>query len=243
MAQGDPLAALPFLTTAHSLDRENSEYELELASAMTAAGKLALAEPLLDDVLERRPNGGPANLIAARWRAQAGRMAEAEAHYHRAIYGAWPVKQQDASRLAARLELADLLARNGQKQELTGELISLQASAAPSDIPIQKRLASLYLVADAPERAADVYRMLVKKDPSDAVAYEGLGEAELQEGNYSAAGQAFFRAMTRDPRNQTARQRVLILAAVTGLYPTPRSLTSAEKYRRDSGPRTHAHGS
>lgn len=230
LEQGKADAALGPLNNAYSTDRENDTYELKLAEAFAAAGKVSNAEPLLQEVLLREPNSGPANLMAARWMAQAGKMADAEAHYHRAIYGEWPAHQNER-RLSTRMELVDLLARNGQKQELTGELISIEA-LDPASVAVQKKVASLYLYAGSPDRAADIYKALLKKNPSDADAYEGLGNAELQEGNYRQAGQAFFRALLRDPGDKKARERMLTLTAVTGLDPTPRELTSAEKYRR-----------
>ncbi len=230
LEEGKADAAVTLLNNAHSLNRDDDDYELQLAEALAAAGKRTAAEPLLQEVLQREPNSGPANLMAARWMVQSGKMADAEAHYHRAIYGEWPAKQNE-NRLSTRMELVDLLARNGEKQELTGELISIEA-LDPSGVTVRKKLASLYLFAGAPARAVDIYKALLKSDASDADAWEGLGNAQLQEGNYRAAGQAYFRALLRDPGNKRVRDRVMTLTGVTGLDPTPRELTSAEKYRR-----------
>ncbi len=230
LAAGEAKAALEYLNDAYSLERQNSDYELQLATAYWAAAERAAAEPLLQDVLEREPNSGPANLEAARWAAETGKTADAEAHYHRAIYGTWPAKQE-TNPLSTRMELLDLLARSSQKQELISELISVEA-LEPASVSVRNKLASLYLVAGAPNRAAVIYRSLVKEDASDVPAYEGLGNAEIQAGNYRAAGQAFFRALLKDPENRMLRDRVLILSSAIGLDPTPRQLTSAEKYRR-----------
>lgn len=228
--QGKAAAAADLLKDAYALDRENGEYELQLAAALTASGNRAAAEPVLKDVLQRDPNNGRANLLEARMMVQAGNTASAEAHYHRAAYGEWSANA-DGQRLSARLELVDLLARSGQKQQLLGELISLEALAPAGDTS-RKQVASLFIQAGAPGRAAEIYRTLVKTHPRDGAAYEGLANAELQEGDYHAAYQAFFRALLRDPANQSLREHFLTLTTVTGLDPTPRQLTSAEKYRR-----------
>lgn len=147
--------AVETLRTAHALERENIEYELALVTALTEAGRTAEADPLMDDALQREPNDGQTNLIAARLAARKGNAVQAESWYHRAIYGEWPDRAA-SRRLAARMELVDLLASQEQRQELLGELISLQAEA-PEDVAMQRRLAQLFLAAGAPGRAAGVY--------------------------------------------------------------------------------------
>jgi tetratricopeptide (TPR) repeat protein len=234
LAEGNAGKAIDALRDAHALERQNPEYELQLVAALTAAGKTADAEPLLTDILQREPNDARANLTAARLMIREGNMAEAEAYYHRAIYGGWSgdsSPQSAAHRVSTRMELIDLLARNNQKQELLAELISLQAET-PANAEIQKRLGKLFLLAGSPARAASVYEALAGRDPTDIEAYEGMGEAELEQGNYAAAHQAFFRASSRDPANESVRTHLETLETVAELDPTVRQLTSAEKYSR-----------
>jgi Flp pilus assembly protein TadD len=59
-------AAVDSLREAHALERQNPEYEVQLIAALSAAGKTGEAEPLLADILQREPNDGHANLVAAR---------------------------------------------------------------------------------------------------------------------------------------------------------------------------------
>ncbi len=222
--------AVNFLRDARSLQRQNPDYELQLITALAADGKIAEAEPLLTDVLERDPNGGPANLIAARLMNLKGNTSDAEAYYHRAIFGGWP-GDRGARREAARMELIDLLARKNQKQELLAELISIEAESPASD-DIQKRLGKLFLLAGSPARAAGVYAALIGKNPKDIAAYEGMGNAELGQNQYGAAHEAFLGAYLRDPNNASVRAHLQTLNMATELDPTLRRLTSAEKYRR-----------
>ncbi len=121
-----------------------------------------------------------------------------------------------------------------QKQELLAELISLEAEPL-ANAEIRKRLGELFLLAGSPARAASVYQALVEKDPKDIAAYEGLGEAELEEGRYRPAREAFLRAFFRDPNNTSIRARLQTLNTVAELDPTLRQLTSAEKYSRSVG--------
>ena len=230
LADSKAAEAVDALRDAHALERSNADYELQLITALMADGKSAEAEPLLTEILQRQPNDGRANLIAARLTVQKGNTAEAEAYYHRAIYGEWS-GDAAAHCVSARMDLIDLLARKSQKQELLAELISLEAQSTVS-VDIRRRLAELFLFAGSPSRAANVYEALIKTDPKDITAYEGLGDADLEQGQYAAAHEAYLRAFYRDPNNASVRAHLQTLNTVTGLDPTIRRLTSAEKYRR-----------
>jgi Flp pilus assembly protein TadD len=222
--------AIDYLREAHSLERQNNLYAVQLIAALTSAGRIDDAEPLLTEVLQREPNDGRANLAAARVMKIKGDMAEAEAYFHRAIYGQWQ-DNSEGHRLAVRMELIDLLAQTNRKQELLAELISLEAES-PADAGIRKRLGPLFLTAGSPTRAADVYHAILEKEPRDVAALGGLGEAELEEGQYRAAHEAFEKAHELEPENESVRSHLDTLSTVTGLDPTPRQLTSAEKYGR-----------
>ncbi len=234
LAAGKAAEAVDLLREAHAVERQNGVYELALIAALTDiskdAGKTADAEPLVKEMIEREPNDGNVNLIAARLAAREGKNAEAEAYYHRAIYGEWP-DDPAGHRIAARMELIDRLKTRGPRQEMLAELISLEAESAAS-MKIRQRLARLFLDADSPARAAAVYREMVAKDPKGIGAYEGLGEAELAQGQYDAARTAFLQGFFHEPNNASIRSHLQMLNTVVGLDPTLRQLTSEEKYRR-----------
>lgn len=230
LAAGKAGEAVDFLREAHSVERDNGVYELALSTALIDLGKTADARPLMDEMLEREPNDGNVNLIAARLASREGNAAEAEAYYHRAIYGEWP-DDPAGHRIAARVELIDYLMKRGRKQELLAELISLEAEPVAS-MEIRKRLARLFLQADSPARAAGVYQEIIAKDPKDIAAYEGLGEAELEQGQYNAARAALLQAFFREPNNASIRSHLQTVNTVVALDPTLRRLTSEEKYRR-----------
>jgi tetratricopeptide (TPR) repeat protein len=215
---------------AHALERVNTEYELELLDALIAARKSDQAELLLGDVLEQEPNDGRANLFAAHLMIAKGRTADAESYYHRAIYGEWP-SEAAAHRVSVRMELADFLAATGKRQELLAELLPLQEEAGKNPAA-ERHIAQLFLAAGSPSRAADEYRALIKQNPKDAAAYESLGEAELQRGEYSLAHEAFLSAATHKREEPSIRRQLELSSALMALDPTPRKLTSMEKYRR-----------
>jgi tetratricopeptide (TPR) repeat protein len=230
LEQGNTTGAVDFLREAHGLDRQNPQYSLRLVSALSASGRTSDAAPLLQSLLQREPNDGEANLEAARLAVKSGNLTEAQAYYHRAIYGEWQ-GNVNRQRNDARMELVNLLVEKNRKQELLAELIELEAQPGAST-GTQKRIAELFLFAEAPARAAAIYRSLADADPRDIAANEGLGNAELQLGQYRAAHDAYQRAFMQAPNNTSVRAHLQVLNTVTGLDPTLRTLTSAEKYRR-----------
>ncbi len=239
LKDGKANQAVELLRRAHALARRNGAYQLALIEALAAAGKIDETEPLMTDILDREPNDGRANLIAARLSLQRGRITDAESYYHRAIYGEWPASPGDAQgrhganrqRIAVRMELIQVLAARGKKQELLAELLPLEEEAG-NDAEIEKKLGTLFLRAGSPSRAADVYRALIQQEPRNPAAYAGLGEAELEEGDYRAAKAAFITAFAHDREDASVRERMELSNTMTALDPTPRRLSSAEKYRR-----------
>ncbi len=215
---------------AHALEPEQTEYELELIDSLIAARKLDQAELLMRDGLEREPNDGRTNLLAAHLMIAIGKPVDAESYYHRAIYGEWP-SDAAAHRVSVRMELSDFLAERGKHEELLAELLPLQEEAG-KDSATRQHLAQLFLAAGSPSRAADEYRLLLKQNSKDAVAYLGLGEAELQRGEYSSAHNAFLAAAAQKPDDPSIHRNLELSSALVALDPTPRKLTSMEKYSR-----------
>jgi len=230
LAAGKAGEAVDFLRVAHSTERQNPDYELALISALTGAGKTTDAEPLMTEMLQRAPNDGRVNLIAARLMTRERKAADAEAYYHRAIFGEWPADAPER-RIEARVELIDQLVKQNRKQELLAELISLEAEPAGGE-EVRKRLATWFMLVGSPARAAEIYRAMAANDPKDIAATEGLGEAELEQGQYGAARAAFLLGSFQHPNDASIRAHLETLNTVVALDPTLRQLASEEKYRR-----------
>jgi len=233
--RGMAAKAVDPLRDAHALERENAGYTLALISALLDVGKTSEADTLMDEILASKPNDGQANLVAARLVLREGNVDDAEAYYHRAIYGSWP-SDSEAHKRAARLELIKLLQEEKARQPLLAELISLESEAAlgseaKDDPQVLTQIAQLFLSAGAPARAGAVYRSIIERNPHDSAAYEGLGEAELEQGQYRAAQAAFLRA-SNYRRDGPMQSRLQLLTQLTELDPTPRGITSREKYNR-----------
>jgi tetratricopeptide (TPR) repeat protein len=231
--QGRALDAVNVLGKAHATERNNPAYEVELAQALISAGKIDEAETLLEDLLERAPNDGDANLLEARLMAQQHQTGQAVAYYHRAIYGLWRANSE-ARRIATRLELAQFLASRGDTTDLLAELLPLE-SEVREDTGTLQQVAKLYLRAGSPARAEITYRALIKENPhdhpEDAGNYAGLGDAELAQGNYRNA-EAAYRSAARLNDGSQFEQRLQFAETMAALDPTVRWLSSTEKYRR-----------
>jgi predicted Zn-dependent protease len=228
--QGKPNQAIEPLRKAHIWERGSTLYELDLVDALIAANKADEAEPLMNEILLREPDDGRANLSAARLMLQKGNTTDAVSYYHRAIYGDWG-ENAASRRVSARMELVRLLVAEHKDKELLAELLPLQEEAQ-TNMPIQKALGHLFLVAGSPSRAAAVYQAMIAHDPKDPGAHAGLGEAELQQGEYRDAHSAFLAALRYKPQDASIQRRLDLSNTLTELDPTPRRLASMEKYHR-----------
>jgi tetratricopeptide (TPR) repeat protein len=234
LTAGKPVAAIDELRSAHSESRENLTYELALIRALGEAGRFSDANILLDEVRLRYPNDGNFNLTAARLAAKQGNEEAAEAYYHRAIFGQWSGNSSNdatVKRNAARMELIDYLAAKGRLQPLLAELISLEAET-PADSATQPKLARLFLTSGAPARSATAWESYLAAHRDDAAGWAGLGEAQLQAGDYRRARSAFREALQLVPDNPDVKARYALLDLVTALDPTPHQLPAAEKHAR-----------
>jgi tetratricopeptide (TPR) repeat protein len=93
-------------------------------------------------------------------------------------------------------------------------------------------VARLLLEAGAPRKAAGVFKELVRADPSDAQAFEGLGEAEFASGHYLSARTAFARSLALDSSRADVLESLRLCNRVVELDPTYRRAGTRERWRR-----------
>ncbi len=229
LAAGRPIEGAISLQRAYTLQRKNRTYQLSYAEVLIATGSLEEAGEILNEAIGQRPNDGRANLLLARLERARNSWDEEAAYYHRAIYGVWhenrPVHVNEA-----RLEWVRELAKRGDRKTLLGELLPLEA--ATKDPRVLMQIAQYYLEAGTPGRSANLYRSLLASHVDDAVLEKGLGEAETAAGNYTAAQRAFLRAFRANPADQSIRHQMELSSALSAIDPTPRRLSSREKYER-----------
>jgi tetratricopeptide (TPR) repeat protein len=215
---------------ALTVARDNQDYQLALADALAAAGRLTQAEGTLSDLLQRNADSGAANLALARVLARERKATEAFSYYHRAIYGQWKQDARD-HRVQARFELVDLLAAQHEREQLLAELLPLQAEA-PNDTLSRMKLGHLFIAAGSPVRGADLFREILQGSPRDPDAYAGLGDAEFARANYRTASSDYSSALRFHPDDIHARQQLEICGQILALDPTQRGLGIEERHRR-----------
>jgi Flp pilus assembly protein TadD len=215
---------------AVAIDRQNENYALALGEAMLAEGRIASAETTLKALLDRAENDGQVNLTMAHVMLREGRTAEAKSYFHRAIFGRWGADSV-ARRTAARFELIELLARGGAARELLAELLPLEETSPDSTV-LLRRLGQLFIKAGSPARAATVFRELLRRDPHDADARAGMGEAALGLGNFRTAHVDLVEASRLKPNDAGIASDLAVSDTVLSLDPTAREIDAHERYLR-----------
>jgi len=230
LARGDAVHAAERFKAAIAIDRDNRDYELALAEASLASGRPDAAVAALKPLLERDGTDGAGNLAMARSLVALHRPGEAISYYHRAIYGHWPGDPLMARR-AVRIELVELLARRGARQELLAELLPME-DGGPPDSALQRRRAHLFVTAGSPARAATLFREMVRRNPSDADALAGLGDAEAAQGNYRSAQANLAAAAKLRPGDRVIEAQLVQVNRIRDLDPTQRGIPPEERERR-----------
>jgi len=227
--------AIAAFRRAGSLNRDDTSFDLALADALTRGHQPQRAVDALARILDKDSNDGPANLLMARAMDAQQDYPGANSYYHRAIYGTW-LPNQESQKMSVRIELVHWLAKRGDQKGLLSELILLEPLAAgnPSAAAVARDLPSLYRQAGSTNRAIDAYHTWLRQNPADADAYAGLGETELQSGDFRAARQALDRASELKPDDTTLKQNAGVARTAVELAPTPRWLSSSEKLARSS---------
>ncbi len=229
-SQGRLTEAIDRFSSALSNARGDRQYQLALAQAQLAAGRIPEAEANLTELLARDSTDGAANLTLARLLVKEGKIPKAISYYHRAIYGQWG-QDADGNRVRARFELVDLLTKQDAKRELLAELLPLQ-DAAPADLDTRVRIGRLFLAAGAPNRAADAFRSILRHWPDNPDAYAGFGEAEFKLGNYRAAQADFVAASRLRPGDQGISAQLELCGRVLELDPMRRGIGPREQLQR-----------
>ena len=226
----NPAAAADQFRIAVGFDRNNINYSLGLAEATLEAGHTADAESTLKVLLTRSENDGAVNLTMAHVMMRQGRVPEAKAYFHRAIFGRWG-EDSLVRRRQARFELIDLLTAHGAPSELLAELLPFE-DVSPDSTALRLRLGRLFLLAGSPIRAANMFRGLVRRDPKNAEALAGMGEAALALGNFRTARSDLAAAAEARPDDARIRDQLALVDSVVALNPSASGLHPDERYAR-----------
>jgi tetratricopeptide (TPR) repeat protein len=178
----------------------------------------------------KAPNSALAHLALAEVAAQKGRIDDAVVQYRRAIDGIWPGNAAE-SRLEARIELVNALTQAGRRVQAQTELLALAAEVPPQP-GVQKHIAGMLGDLGLPNQAASLYRDVLRRNPQDADAYDGLGEADLAQSDFTAARKAFEAARQNNPTDESAAKRIMLTDQILALDPEVGGLSATERYQR-----------
>jgi predicted Zn-dependent protease len=229
-ASGDPDRALDYYRLARNQMRDDQKYRLAFVQALQRVGRLEEAEAEARRMLLEHSAAGPLNLILARILAARKRPDDAAWFYHRALYGNWS-ENSDSERLSARLELADLLARKGATEQVVAEVLLL-LNDADAGKQLRERSADLLLKAGSFQRAAALYRELLRENPKQANLHAGLGLALFTGGQVRRSRTELAIASDLEPANTEVRRKLEIAQNYVELDPAARGIGSVERTRR-----------
>ena len=224
-----PLALADF-RNALAYARDNSLFQLRLAQALAATGRVAEARNYLLSLRERDPGNGPVNLELARLAAAEHDIPDAVQYYHNAVYCEWagdPVAQ----RRAVRMELVKLLLAADQKAAARAELIGV-AGNLPPDASLHIRVGTMLMEADAYDDALTLFRQALLVQPRSAEALAGVGASYYYLGRYTLAEPYLSRALRLDPRLTQAAALRDTVRAVMELDPFTRWLGEQQRLQR-----------
>jgi tetratricopeptide (TPR) repeat protein len=222
--------AIEHFREALTFSRDDVDYQLGLAQSLYNLGRYREAQNRLLDLRAVNPTLAVVNRLLARIAAREGSIDEAVGYYRTAIYSQWQ-RDPDENRLATRFELVELLEANGLHMRAIGELLDVMEEA-PARPDTQKRIGALFLQAGAPDRASEVFESIVRRQPNDIDALLGYGQAEFEQGDFTAARETFARALRLAPGNTEARERLELTEEINRLDPTRRGISMANRYRR-----------
>jgi tetratricopeptide (TPR) repeat protein len=220
LGAGRGTVALVAFRNALAYSRDNSLYQLRLAQALAATGRIEEARVYLASLRDRDPGNGPVSLELARLAAAQHDVAEAVQYYHNAVYCEWegdPVVQ----RRAVRLELVNFLLRSDQTAAARAELLAV-AGNLPPDAPLQIQVGRLLVDAGGAGDALNLFRLAISENPRSAAALAGAGECYFRTGQYSLAEPYLNHALRLDPK----------LTQVATLRDTTRAILEVDPFAR-----------
>ena len=223
-------AAVTDFRAALLYSRDSFSYQQNLAEALIGMKRTGEASAYLLNLWEREPENGVVNLELARIASQQpGQTEQALRYYHDAIYAAWPAGEE-AKRRDARLELIEILLRDGRRAEAQAELIALSENEGNNPAE-QDELGDLFLRAGDYEHALAAFRMSLRAARNNLSAAAGAGQAAFELGQYPLALRYLQIAVTGDPNDAQSADRLKMAQTVLRFDPFRRNISATERNR------------
>lgn len=214
--------------------RDNNLFELRLAEAFVAAGRLEEARGHLEELWDRAPSSGIINLELARLAAKLGDAENAVRYYNNAIYGVWDgTTDQQERRRDTQFELYRFLATQGQNAEADALLMTI-AAGLPANPALHVQVGKLMYNDGLFQRALEEFRAALQVDRTQRDALAGAGESAFQLGDYPDAVRYLDQAVRG--KNPAAQAKTFLddSRAVIELDPFDPRIGAVERARRAS---------
>jgi tetratricopeptide (TPR) repeat protein len=222
MQQGNAAAAVQEYRTALVYARENPDYRLKLGEALASAHRDQEAVAYLKGLWDREPGSGEINLQLARLMERVGNKADASEYYQNAIYGIWE-SDPEMHRRVARLEFSRFLLKQHQYQRAEAELLALLPEI-PDDAASQMTAGDLFLEAGDARHALEQYERVLRREPSNANALAGAGQAAFQLANYDKSVR-YLGEVVKQKHDPALEVTLEVAKAAVELDPYQRRLT------------------
>ncbi len=199
----------------------NSVFQLHLALALSAAGRLEEAGAYLINLLAESPGSGQINLELARVSAREGVRLDAVRYYQSAIYGVWDADPSCSAGTCARNSAQFLLDR-GDIADAQPEILALAQEVPSGDLERQKQAGGLLLRAGLWPRALQEFQSILKQSRHDQDALVGAAIASYQLSN----------TPRRSITSTGCVARSLLPANVEGMLQASRQVEDSDPFRQ-----------
>jgi len=227
LQKGDLPSAVPAFRRAAAKDPDDARYRRSLATALMANHDDDAALQLLLDLRDEQADDAETHLQLARLEARRGDETSAGRYYQTAIVALWQAAQAPA-RQQVLTEFVQFLLKHGERDRALSELLVLEAGLT-GDVPSQVSAATMLLAAGDPRRALDHFQSALQREPTDAKALAGAGEAAFDLSDYARARRYFNRISTDTDRTRDLRALTELVLGDDALAPR---LPIAERRRR-----------
>ncbi len=205
LADGHAEQAIESLRRASAIDRDNREYRLTLASALSAAHHVDETRQVLVRLREGEPEDPDVNVQLARLEARENHRADAVGYYQSALYGRWNPDAFDARR-QLRIEMIRYLLAQGDQRRALSEALVLSGNL-PDDSTWQTTAGQLFMEAGDAPRALEHFVRALTHDSRNPAALAGAGRAAFSLGDYEVALR-YLRAAPADQPDVAAELRM-----------------------------------
>lgn len=192
MANGNATDAVEAFRSALTLSSGNRSYEMALANALVAAGRIDEAYAYYSTLRDEEPGDGLLNLQLARLSVKKKDATRAIAYYQAALDGDWRAEGV-SHRREARLELAQYQLVLHKPVLAQGELLTAEGNALEDPVAMNRIAALLEQASDSSDALTAYQRASLHAKPNTPARLQALlGESHAAEslGQYRLAAVA-----------------------------------------------------